>query len=710
MKRYSFLLLILLGAALLSGCMAEKALPEAAYTYAAESVENLGGASEVTWISAHGSEIYLSLMETELSEVDGFEQNLPVSSSFIKYSAESGQLQPLSYRGEAYERMAVSPGGEFWVLGNNELLKLDSEFKVTDSFELPATTQTPWSSPVFDAEGNLYLYTHESIGGKVVAFDLSSGKPEPLFSLNTTGRIMGMSATDGNVAVKYSNADGDYLRLINSSLKDWGKSVTLDRQLSLVQGTDLGLFLQNEIGVLALDIETGELTEVFNWVYCGLHGWNLLVPLQDGSFLAQRGSIYMGEETSLERIKPVEIDSPPVVLRLASDNGSSFQKMLSDFNRERDDVKIELLDYSVYRTGISSDGVVGLNYSGLVRLIADLTAGKSIDIIDLSSISVEKYVKSGKLEDLNPYIETDPELNREDFFENILSAMEIDGGLYEITPRVSILSMLADPELAGSEPGWTIDEMRACVAAGADRPGGPLPFINTSHFILDTFLQFYMEDLIDWTAGTVDFNAEEFLFALELAELYPMEHDYENLPEDEEVMRGYLASFYSVSAPYDTIDVRESFTAVKGLPIDEGVGNAAIGTVSIGLMSASANKDLAWEFVRRFLLPDGPEFGFGSIGFSINKERFQHDLETGSGRIYSREEMDLYGLTYMGGEESELGDWSRELLLSVSRVARKDASIQSIVQEETTAYFAGDKTLDETIRNIESRIRLYIAE
>lgn len=350
------------------------------------------------------------------------------------------------------------------------------------------------------------------------------------------------------------------------------------------------------------------------------------------------------------------------------------------------------------------------NKSGLVRLITDITSGTNIDIIDLTSLSVEKYVRSGKLIDLNPYIASDLELRRDDFFENILDAMEINGGLYEVTPRVNILTMVADPELAGAELGWTINKMQECIDAGANRPGGPLPFTNTSLIILDTFLRFYMGDLINWTTDTVDFGSDELLFALELAERYPMEHDYKNLPDDEEIRQGYLASFSSISTPFDPIDARSPFSVVKGFPVSEGSGNAATGSTSIGLMSTSPYKDQAWEFMRCFLLSDGPELGYGQIGFSINKNRFERDLETGSGKFYSAKEMDQYGLVYLGGKESELGNWAKELMLSVSRMARVDGIIQNIVAEEASAYFSGDKTVAEVVKNMESRIKIYVAE
>lgn len=713
MKKSSIIFMAMLLAATLPGCAKEEMESEAAYVYCAETIETIVNASSVHWASVCGEDVYLSLIENEPSYEYGFETYIPNGSAFLKYNASSGQLETLSYRGGPYEQLTVSSDGELWILDNinNSLLKLSSELEVIGSFDIPLQSDAGWNSPIFDNNGTMYLYTYAGASGKVIALDFASDKPTLSFSLNVTGMVSGMVGMEnGNAAVKYSSPEGDFIRIINSATGSWGESIALDRQLSLVQSTSDGLLMQNSNDVLTIDMKTGEPTSVFNWVYCGLDGSSLIAALPDGSFLVQRGSFYMGEELSIELVSPIEVNEPPIVLRLASDNGSQFQAALSKFNREHDDIKIELLDYSVYRTGTSMGGVSGENFTGTVRLIADLTSGMSIDIVDLSSVSVQKYVQGDKLVDLYPYIDADTELSRNDFFENILTAMEIEGGLYEIAPRISILTMLANAELVEPGSGWTIEEMRQGVSRGADSSGGPFPWYNVSPYLLDSFLVFYMDDLIDWSAGTVNFNTEEFCFALELANTNAMENDYLNIPDDVDILQGYLASFYTISTPYDPLGAGERNTVIKGVPTSQGIGNAATGLASIGLLSTSAHQEEAWEFMRCFLLADGPELGYGAYGFSINKARFETDLENEFGKNYSPEEMELYGYVYMGGVESDLGDWARQLMNSVSRVIRKDADIQSIVAEEAMSYFAGDKTMAETVSIIESKIKTYVAE
>ena len=50
------------------------------------------------------------------------------------------------------------------------------------------------------------------------------------------------------------------------------------------------------------------------------------------------------------------------------------------------------------------------------------------------------------------------------------------------------------------------------------------------------------------------------------------------------------------------------------------------------------------------------------------------------------------------------------LFRSIDRVAEEDGQLVSIVTEAAGAYFAGDKSLDDTAREVQSRVSLYVNE
>lgn len=74
-------------------------------------------------------------------------------------------------------------------------------------------------------------------------------------------------------------------------------------------------------------------------------------------------------------------------------------------------------------------------------------------------------MRRGYLYDLYELIDADAELSREDFFPNILAAMETDGKLYSISPAFGVLSLVGSAEVLGEEMGWTLQELMEVVKA-----------------------------------------------------------------------------------------------------------------------------------------------------------------------------------------------------------------------------------------------------
>ena len=51
-----------------------------------------------------------------------------------------------------------------------------------------------------------------------------------------------------------------------------------------------------------------------------------------------------------------------------------------------------------------------------------------------------------------------------------------------------------------------------------------------------------------------------------------------------------------------------------------------------------------------------------------------------------------------------------KLLDSVDNVALYDESALKIIEDESTAFFAGQQTVEETVKNIQSRVSIYVSE
>ena len=81
------------------------------------------------------------------------------------------------------------------------------------------------------------------------------------------------------------------------------------------------------------------------------------------------------------------------------------------------------------------------------------------DILDMSNLSVQIYQSKGLLEDLYPYMENDPEIRTEDYFENVFEAISLDGKLPYLTDGAAISTMLAGEDIVVGNDGWTIQEL-----------------------------------------------------------------------------------------------------------------------------------------------------------------------------------------------------------------------------------------------------------
>jgi hypothetical protein len=83
--------------------------------------------------------------------------------------------------------------------------------------------------------------------------------------------------------------------------------------------------------------------------------------------------------------------------------------------------------------------------------------------------------------------------------------------------------------------------------------------------------------------------------------------------------------------------------------------------------------------------------------------------EEGATLIYRDEEGDTWSVTLVDATSEESAQ-VRQIIESCDRVHRENRAVMAIIEEEAPAYFNGDKTVEEVVRIIQSRIQIYVAE
>ncbi|MCL2842969.1 MAG: hypothetical protein FWE28_05805 [Oscillospiraceae bacterium] len=143
--------------------------------------------------------------------------------------------------------------------------------------------------------------------------------------------------------------------------------------------------------------------------------------------------------------------------------GPGFMERVIDFNTMNTEYRIEVLRYEE---------------EDLPRLRTEFMAGAGPDIIYSRFFGenvVDALIDRGLLIDLWPLLDADPDLDRGDFFQNILEAAQTaDGRLPVITGRFWIETWIGVPEVFADLESWTVADLITVVNDALDA-GVPYP-------------------------------------------------------------------------------------------------------------------------------------------------------------------------------------------------------------------------------------------
>ena len=113
------------------------------------------------------------------------------------------------------------------------------------------------------------------------------------------------------------------------------------------------------------------------------------------------------------------------------------------------------------------------------------------------------------MEDLYPYIDADPELDREDFLDAVLRAYDDDGSLYVLPTYVSYGAFVGLRNIVDDGYYWTWDEFLT-VTQKCRRARKIIAGVNRE-FMLDLLSLYTFNDFVDWETGVCSFDSPEFI-------------------------------------------------------------------------------------------------------------------------------------------------------------------------------------------------------
>lgn len=570
---------------------------------------------------------------------------------------------------------------------------------------------------LIDGEGDLAAWCNEG----VAVLDQTG---EIRFTLEADAGLGGLALfSDGRIGLSDQDRSGDgdryRLRVIDKEAKGWGETYPLPSGASVYAGDENALFYYtagDELWAWRMgeDGKPGEGERVLNFLDSGIDQESVafFAFLPDGKLAVTCGQRFEeGSKRKVSVLAPVEAASLPEkkVLTYAAFNLDSNERAaILEFNRTNPEYMISVTDYGQYGGGNMTDG--------MTRLITEIGAGRIPDILSTWFMPTEQWGAKGLLEDLWPWIDKDPELNREDLMIRVLEASEIDGKLYEVSDGFQIWTMAGARSVVGDRYSWTPEEMWEAVEK---MPEGCVPMRTDSRSqeLLD-LLRLDWSRFVDWKKGSCHFDSEEFREVLEFCGSIPAGEEADLKDENRRLLdREQLLMNQGI---YNLLDLQVyrfflgDEVSFVGYPNPWGkVGSSFILTRRLAMSSTCRNKDAAWSFIRQMLLPqEGTGDGY-FWAYPINRADFQRRAEfdmrsTAPNSTYQVGESEVT-LDIQAATQEDL-DQVMALYEQIDTAYRWDEPLEEIITDVAGAYFAGDKTLDETAALIQNRAQLYVSE
>lgn len=519
--------------------------------------------------------------------------------------------------------------------------------------------------------------------------------------------------------------------------------------------------------------DTDTKDKVIDWIECDINSNNLnsYSILPDGRVIAFENTYDEQTQTNtMQLIVMTRVDAASVVNKTVLTFACMYldwnmRDAIVKFNRASNTHRIVVRDYSEYNT--DDDYTAGIQ-----KLNTEMLSGKLPDMIDINTYSmpIEQYAAKGFLTDLYELIDADADLSREDFVQPVLKALEsADGKLYQLPQTFTVDTAIALDKVVGEYDTWNLAAVKDAMTKLQD---GATVFdvYRTKSDILSTCISRNIDAFVDWENGAAHFDSDEFKALLEFANSFPDTYDWENADEEDQdsaqnrmnAGKQLMSSFY-VSSLEDILYQLTGYNGkVKfvGYPSEDGTSNHAFQIDgAIAISSTCADKTAAWNFMKQFLNEEY-QSSYNIWSFPINQAAFDAKLKemmteeyqtddngnvmkddngnpiripkvtyytdgngtmtgysTGNGGVAVMQasadgsvEMGENGEVNVYAMTQEQADEILGLINATTAVYGYDESIMGIITDEAAPYFAGEKSLDDTVNMIQSRVNLYVAE
>lgn len=428
-----------------------------------------------------------------------------------------------------------------------------------------------------------------------------------------------------------------------------------------------------------------------------------------------------------------------------------LEKAISSFEKDHPGYRIDLQTYP------NPDADDSNNEAYVKNLNTQILSGKGPDIISVAGLPYDKYISKKILANLSDMMAGDKSFDRNKYYANILDAMKTDGSLYVLPTSFTFNVLMTNQEILDQnsikidDGHWTWNDFKTVSerVTGKDGAGAgsraALPRVSSMD-MLNLITCGSYRNYIDADKKKASFTSEGFIELLNTVKAFNDEKLVNSSVQTDMVsvldaagrgsitfypcnINDYFMYWFMKSALNDHL-------SLYNIPSASDSGSRTFTTNSLyAINKNSKHTEIAWEFLKvllsdeiqlQALLEEGGQGKPGASGgkdqglaggFPISRtaqqQKAQQVIETAKG-MTRKIKLKLDGpgeisLKPAAMTEGDI-DYIDKFISGLNTYANADPNIDNIIQDETKAFFNGDKSAEETAELIQRRVNTYLGE
>ena len=340
------------------------------------------------------------------------------------------------------------------------------------------------------------------------------------------------------------------------------------------------------------------------------------------------------------------------------------------------------------------------DYAGeedLTRVLIEAFSS-DIDLVDQSNLP-EGRISGAQLLDMLPFLDADPELDRDDFFPAAFRSMSVGGHMYRVSPYYSVLGLNVPTKLYPGSTEWSCSFLREAIAEEPTLALGEGKNY-TSDFVVNAMAHAVTGEFIDLENMSCNFIRQDFAEWLKLMKCLV---DRTGLASDQvrftcDIVDEYCFRGIEDRSDYATVTSHQ----IVGFPNSKGNGYylaspAAVVAIegeykgfntSLSIAKGCKNEQAAWNFAKQLLYHT-------QLGIPVLRSVFE-DMMAFYSRNYEMSKQDI--------------DTLRNIAENAAGTVIADPSLIVLITGELNAYLQGEKSADAVSEQLQRRVGIYLSE